>query len=130
MLRLAVGAVAVVLLAGCDSADNEDDSPFYQLQGTWERTDAGVTNQSVRFGPGQNYAFRVDGDVVERGLYAVLSQPGDAEITVRYMSDGTAPPGDVGQPGGRPRPDETAQITDDTLVLTPPNGSARTYRRD
>ena len=110
-------ALSALALSACDSG-TDDDSSFARLQGTWERTDAGFTDESVRFGPGQNYTFRKGGGAVEIGLYSTLSGPGsERTFTVRYMGEGA-------------RPDEEAVLTDDTLVLTPSGGDARSYRRD
>ena len=128
-VSVACAALACLALAGCDAA--EDDSPFFQLQGVWERTDAGFTNRSVQFGPDQSYVFREDDAPVERGFYAVLGgTPGASTFTVRYTASPSAQARSAGPTDEEVRPDETAQLTGDTLVLTPPTGASRTYRRD
>ena len=115
-------ALVAVSLSACDS-DSEGNTAFTRLQGTWERTDAGFTDETVRFGPGQSYTFRRDGAVVETGLYATAGggTEGEREVTVQYLEEGT---------GQRIRPDEAVVLAEGTLVLTPSGGPARSYRRD
>ena len=122
-MRVRVSLLCLLLspLVACDSG-GEDASPFALVQGTWLRAELVAEGQGVRFGPGQSYEFFSSGGVTERGLYGTLTDPDNADtFIIRYLDPNSTVPG--------PRPDETAVLRGDALVLTPQGGAARRYRR-
>ena len=87
-MRLLFAFTALLTLAACDSNDVADTSSFARLQGgTWERTDAGATDESVVFGPRQAYVYYEGNAVVDRGDYFTRSSAvSDDVFVVAYLS--------------------------------------------
>ena len=112
---LALSAAAV--LAACDSNSADDTSSFARLQGgTWERTDAGVTDEAIDFRRPQEYAYFEGDAVVDQGKYFTRSSAeGDSVFTIGYLTE---------------RPDDDAVLSGDVLTLTAEGrDETRTYRR-